>query len=135
MRAIRMERHGDHRDAPARELALPAPLATGQVLVAVEAAGVNPSDLGSIAGAFPHSPLPRIVGRDFAGRVVEGPPDLQGAAVSGSGGDLGTSRDGTVADYIVFQENQVSRPPASLSAQEARAAGCPFLPPRAPPEP
>ena len=57
----------------------------GDVLVKVDAAGINPSDLASIQGKFPGSVLPRIVGRDFAGTTVNGSADLTGAEVWGTG--------------------------------------------------
>jgi Alcohol dehydrogenase GroES-like domain len=43
----------------------------GDVLVRVEAAGINHSDIASVQGKFLSSVLPRIVGRDFAGTVVD----------------------------------------------------------------
>jgi glyoxylase-like metal-dependent hydrolase (beta-lactamase superfamily II) len=53
----------------------------------VEAASVNPSDVKNVAGQMESTVLPRIPGRDFAGVVISGPPDWQGAAVWGTDGD------------------------------------------------
>jgi len=43
----------------------------GEVLIEVEAAAINPSDIRIVEGLF-HSPLPRTPGRDYAGVVVGG---------------------------------------------------------------
>jgi len=126
MRALYIERHGPHAELRPREV--PDPDAgEGEVRVEIEAAGINPSDVGSVEGRFAHAVLPRIVGRDFTGRVVEGPPDLLGQAVWGSGGDLGITRDGTHAEQIVLPRRAVTRRPARLSVEEAAAAGVPFV--------
>ncbi len=104
----------------------PPPLGKGDVRVRVEAAAVNPSDVLSAEGRFPHAVLPRILGRDFAGRVVEGPADLVGAAVWGTGGDLGITRDGAHAEELVLPASGVARRPASLTPEQAASAGVPF---------
>jgi NADPH2:quinone reductase len=98
-----------------------------EVRVRVEAAGINPSDVGNVNGKFPVTKLPRIVGRDFAGMVVEGPRDLMNLPVWGSGGDIGFTRDGSHAEFINIPAAAVSRRPKNLSAEEAAAAGIPFL--------
>jgi NADPH:quinone reductase len=46
----------------------------GEVRVEVHAAAVNPSDIKSAEGGFGNARLPRILGRDFAGRVVRFDP-------------------------------------------------------------
>jgi NADPH:quinone reductase-like Zn-dependent oxidoreductase len=92
----------------------------------VQAAGINPSDVLSARGGFSHAHLPRILGRDFAGRVIDGPDELIGSEVWGSGGDLGIAIDGTHAEYIVIPSAAVSIRPQNLSAEEAAAVGVPF---------
>ena len=109
-----------------RDVATPSP-APGEVLVKIEAAGVNPSDVANICGAFPKTTLPRIVGRDFAGIVVEGPDALKGAKVWGSGGELGFTRDGSHAEYVALPAGDVSTRPANLTAAQAAAADLPFV--------
>ena len=93
----------------------------------VEASGINPSDVASVQGRFPVAVLPRIVGRDFAGRVVEGPADLIGTEVWGSGGDLGITRDGTHAEFVALPRQAVTRRSKNLSAEVAATAGVPFV--------
>jgi NADPH:quinone reductase-like Zn-dependent oxidoreductase len=97
------------------------------VLVKVEASGINPSDVASVQGRFPVSVLPRIVGRDFAGRVADGPAELVGTEVWGTGGDLGISRDGTHAEYLVIPQGAVACRPRNLSAEQAAVVGVPFV--------
>ena len=126
MQALHIKEHGAHLQLRASEVAAPRP-GPGEVLVSVEAAAVNPSDALSAEGRFPHARLPRTLGRDFAGRVVEGPPELVGAAVWGSGGDLGIGRDGTQAEFLVVPRDAVSVRPKNLSAEQAASAGVPFV--------
>jgi NADPH:quinone reductase len=61
------------------------------------------------------------------GRVCEGPADLLGQDVWGSGGDLGIGRDGTHAEYLALPRDGVALRPRALSAEEAAAVGVPFL--------
>jgi NADPH2:quinone reductase len=126
MRALQIRRHAAISKLTVSEVPCP-PVGPGQVRVEIEAAAINPSDVLSVEGSFPNSPLPRIVGRDFAGRVVEGSAELMGAAVWGSGGDLGITRDGTHAEYIVVPRDAVAIRPRTLSAEEAAATGVPFI--------
>ena len=125
MKAIHITAHGPHSalkpvDVPHR------PLPGGHVRVRVEAAAINPSDVLSAEGRFPHAVLPRALGRDFAGRVVEGPKDLVGAEVWGTGGDLGITRDGAHAEEIILPVAGVSRRPSNLTPEQAASAGVPF---------
>ncbi|MFT8242949.1 quinone oxidoreductase family protein [Roseomonas sp. BN140053] len=102
-------------------------LPPGWCLVEVAAAGVNPSDVKALLGAMPKAVFPRTPGRDFAGTVVEGPPELVGTEVWGSGGDVGISRDGSHARYLALPAEAVFRKPARLSMREAAAVGVPFV--------
>jgi NADPH2:quinone reductase len=126
MKAIYIQKHGAVADLKVSEV--PKPSITGdQVLVKIEASGINPSDIVSVEGRFAGSVLPRIVGRDFAGKVVEGPAELIGAEVWGTGGDLGISRDGTHAECVAIPMRAVARRPENFSEAEAAAVGVPFV--------
>jgi NADPH:quinone reductase-like Zn-dependent oxidoreductase len=99
----------------------------GQCVIEVHGAGVNPSDVKATLGAMPHAVWPRTPGRDYAGIVVDGPTNLIGRAVWGSGGELGIRRDGTHARYLVVNTESVREKPTSLSMLEASAVGVPFI--------
>jgi NADPH:quinone reductase-like Zn-dependent oxidoreductase len=126
MKALRISQHGPVSELKASDTPEPKP-GPGEVKVRVEVAGVNPSDVLSILGRFPNAQLPRVVGRDFAGTIVEGPSELVGTPVWGSGGDLGITRDGTHAEYLVIPRDAAARRPKNVSAEQGAAAGVPFL--------
>jgi NADPH:quinone reductase-like Zn-dependent oxidoreductase len=125
MWALKIDRHGSADDLRVSEVDRPR-IASGLALIEIEAAGVNPSDLVSAEGRFPHAVLPRILGRDFAGTVVDGPDELVGKKVWGTGGDLGIDRDGTHAEYLSVPVDAVSIRPTRLSAEQAACVGVPF---------
>lgn len=125
MLALRINEHKPVSELAVSEVSKPG-TALGDVLVEIRAAGINPSDVISAEGRFPHSVLPRILGRDFAGVVVEGPDELVGKDVCGSGGDLGISRDGTHAEYLSIPAGGVVIRPGNLSAEQAASIGVPF---------
>lgn len=99
----------------------------GQVVVEVACAAVNPSDVKAAIGMMPYAVWPRTPGRDFAGRIVDGPKHLIGAEVWGSSGDLGIRRDGSHATHLVLDDDCVARKPENISLIEAGAAGVPFV--------
>ena len=74
MKALQIRRFGSLDNLEVRDVA-ERPLPPDHVRIAVDAAGINPSDVGVVMGRFPHVTLPRMLGRDFAGRVIEGPHD------------------------------------------------------------
>lgn len=102
-------------------------LAEDEALVAVRAAGLNPSDVKNVAGKMSQTTLPRVPGRDFSGVVVDGPAADIGAEVWGSGGELGFTRDGSHANFLVIPAAGLSRKPASLTFAQAAAVGVPFV--------
>jgi NADPH2:quinone reductase len=98
-----------------------------QCLIEVHSAAVNPSDVKATLGAMPHAVWPRTPGRDYAGIVLEGPQHLIGKEVWGSGGELGISRDGTHAKYLLVDTLGVREKPATVTMLEASAVGVPFI--------
>lgn len=126
MRALRFDTFGDPTVLHVVEL--PAPKATKQeAVIRVEAASVNPSDVKNVAGLMDWTVLPRTPGRDFAGVVVAGPPEWEGAEVWGTGGDVGFTRDGSHAEFIKVPIEALSRKPEKLSFDEAAAVGVNFV--------
>ncbi|MDB5936961.1 MAG: oxidoreductase [Massilia sp.] len=129
MNAIRVAQQAANIDAltlPMVEVDRPA-AGPGQCVIEVRGASVNPSDVKAALGAMPHAVWPRIPGRDYAGVVIEGPAELLGKEVWGSGGELGIRRDGSHARYLVVDAASVRAKPAALSLFEAGAVGVPFI--------
>jgi len=96
-------------------------------VVEVVSAGVNPSDVKAVLGKMPHAVWPRTPGRDYAGIVRQGPVELLGKEVWGSGGELGIRRDGTHAKHLVIDPAHVREKPSTVSLREAGALGVPFV--------
>jgi NADPH2:quinone reductase len=127
MRAILIEHSGDPSELRPTEVPRPE-LGEDEVLVVVHAAAVNRSDVLNARGSFPFTTLPRIPGRDFAGVVVEGPQELLGTEVWGTGGgDLGFIRDGSHARYLAVPGNAVAPKSSTLSLEEAAASGLAYV--------
>jgi len=127
----RLRLHGKAADEnslvlPVERWEVPSP-SSGEVLVEIAAAGVNPSDVKAAIGMMPHAVFPRTPGRDFSGIVVAGEADLIGQEVFGSSGDLGIRRDGTHATHLIVEAAGVVRRPLTLSAEEAAGIGVPFV--------
>jgi NADPH:quinone reductase len=128
-RAVRLDAAAAIAEAIALRVApldLPR-LRDGEVLVVVAAAGVNPSDAKAALGLMPHAVFPRTPGRDFAGTVVEGPPEWIGKAVFGSSGELGIQRNGTHATHVAVEASALVEKPPTMSMDEAAAIGVPFV--------
>jgi NADPH:quinone reductase len=127
MQAVLIERFGDPSELRQTEVPRPVP-GDDEVLVEVHAAAVNRSDVLNVRGSFPFTTPPRIPGRDFAGVVVEGPQELVGTEVWGTGGgDLGFIRDGSHARYLAVPSNAVAPKSATLSLEEAAASGLAYV--------
>jgi NADPH2:quinone reductase len=127
MQAVLIERFGDPSELRQKEVPKPDP-GEGEVLVEVHAAAVNRSDVLNARGSFSFTTLPRIPGRDFAGVVVEGPRELVGTEVWGTGGgELGFIRDGSHAQYLDVSRNAVAPKSDTLSLEEAAASGLAYV--------
>jgi NADPH:quinone reductase len=130
--AIRVAAKVDSPDAldaelQLKETSLPRGLPGGHAVVEIRSAGVNPSDVRAVLGAMPHAVWPRTPGRDYAGVVVEGPRQLLGREVWGTGGELGIRRDGTHSRHLVLPAANLREKPAAISLVEAGAVGVPFI--------
>jgi NADPH:quinone reductase-like Zn-dependent oxidoreductase len=107
------------------ELTRPIP-APNQVLVRVQASGVNPLDTKIRAGKAAHAkqPLPAVLGLDMAGVVEEvgagvtafHPGDEVYGMVGGVGG-----HQGTLAEFVAASADLLAHKPKSLSMREAAA--------------
>jgi NADPH:quinone reductase-like Zn-dependent oxidoreductase len=98
-----------------------------EVLIEIRAAAVNPSDVKAATGSMPYAIFPRTPGRDYAGVVIDGPPEMLGREVFGSSGDLGIRRDGTHATHLAVEADAVVDKPKDISWEEAAGIGVPFV--------
>ncbi len=100
--------------------------AKGQVLVRIQASGVNPLDTKIRAGNAAHArhPLPAIFGIDMAGIVEAVGPDVtgfrRGDAVYGMTGGVGGIQ-GSLAEFAAVDADLIALKPSNLSMREAAA--------------
>lgn len=128
MRAVVIDAAGPADALRAASVPVPSPVLS-EVLVRVVAAGVNPIDAKTRAGAGVAGAIagyPATPGFDFSGVVVKSPyeahPLPPGTAVFGMASFPRTA--GTYAEYVVAPTLSLARKPASLSHVEA--AGVPL---------
>jgi NADPH:quinone reductase-like Zn-dependent oxidoreductase len=111
MRALRIHGYGGPEVMRIDEVPMPSP-ATGQILVHVRAASVNPIDWkirrGVLAAIFPLT-FPRILGRDCAGEV-------DGKLIAGV---ADPRAEGTHADYTLLTAAGTAPVPRGLEAAAA----------------
>jgi NADPH:quinone reductase-like Zn-dependent oxidoreductase len=126
MRAIQFKSFGPPDVLELAELPKPT-CVEGSAIVQVRSSSVNPSDVKNVAGLFEKTTLPRIPGRDFSGVVVEGPSSWLGVDIWGTGGDIGFTRDGSLAEFLSIPAAALARKPDSLSHEQASAVGVNFV--------
>jgi NADPH:quinone reductase-like Zn-dependent oxidoreductase len=68
-----------------------------------------------------------VPGRDFAGVVVDGPPEWIGVEVWGTGGDVGFTLDGSHAELLAVPVEALARMPERLSFDQAATVGVNFV--------
>jgi NADPH:quinone reductase len=127
MKAVRFSAFADNLENLSLQQIPDPVLYPGEVKIKVLAACINPSDLKNLQGRMASTTLPRTPGRDFAGIVVDGPANFRSMEVWGSGGDIGFSRDGSHAEFLVIPAEAVSAKPRNLSFEEAACVGVNFL--------
>jgi NADPH:quinone reductase-like Zn-dependent oxidoreductase len=126
MRALRFEKTGSLDELSIRDIPVPAP-AAAEVLVQVKAAAINPSDVRNVQGKMQETTVPRTPGRDFSGIVQEGPKELTGKSVFGSGGDLGFGRDGSHAEFLTVPACAVMPLPRNASFEQGAGIGVAYM--------
>jgi NADPH:quinone reductase len=123
MRAAVLEAFG--ADLVLRQVPRPVP-SRGEVLIRVEASGVNPLDTKIRAGGAAHAQVspPAILGIDLAGVVTAVGPGVTrfavGDEVYGMTGGVG-SLPGSLAEYSAVDSDLLAVKPAALSMAEAAA--------------
>jgi NADPH:quinone reductase-like Zn-dependent oxidoreductase len=117
MRAVRVHAYGGPETMRLDEVPMPTP-GVGERLVSLSAASVNPIDWkmrdGRLRSVFSLE-LPRVLGRDGAGTDVGSGERVMGLGAPG--------RDGTHAEYTVFQAHSSCVIPPEVSFEDAAAAG------------
>ena len=98
-----------------------------EALVRVHLAAINPSDVKASLGHMPQAVWPRTPGRDYVGTVEDGPAEWIGKTVFGSGGDVGITRDGSHAQWLVLPRRALLEKPAALSDGQAACFGVPYV--------
>jgi len=126
MQALRFPEFGSFEKLGVENVSDPQPR-PGEVVVRVRAASLNPSDAKNVLGRMEGTTLPRTPGRDFAGIVMKGPPEIIGMEVWGTGGDIGFTRDGAHAELIAVPAGGVRAKPKNLSFEEAAVVGVNFV--------
>ena len=115
MKAIVIPQYGGPEVLTVREMPLPQ-AAVGEILVHVQAAGVNFADIMSAAGGYPGTPQPPLIaGREYCGELE----DTKGAGTNVR--VMGYSQWGAFAEVVAGRQNYFWPVPAHWSAQEAAA--------------
>lgn len=95
------------------------------VLVRIEAIGLNPIDWKSVDFGFAISTLPAVNGRDLAGRIIEIGPDVKrlkiGDKVFGPSTQYRDFRSSAFQSYAVMQEHCLGIIPPNLTLEQASA--------------
>lgn len=125
MKAIRVHEFGGPEQLKLDEVPTPKP-GTGQVLVKVHAAGVNPYDTYMRAGLYPVKPsLPYTPGSDAAG-VIESVGEGVTKVKPGDRVYTAKTVTGAYAEYCLALENQVQALPANISFAQGAAIFVPY---------
>ena len=112
MKAIVISQYGGPEVLAVREMPNPEP-GEGEVLVRVQAAGVNFADIMSAAGGYPGTPPPPLIaGREYCG-VLDG--------TDGSKRVMGYLQWGAFAEAVAGRKNYFWPVPVHWTAQEAAA--------------
>jgi NADPH:quinone reductase-like Zn-dependent oxidoreductase len=124
MKAVRIHTHGGPETLVYEDAPRPTPL-TGEVLIRVRAASVNPVDWKIRDGygkeMFNHQ-MPLILGWDVAGTVEAIGPEVEkfklGDPVYGY---ISLLRDGAYAEFAIAKQEEIALKPASLDFVQAAA--------------
>jgi len=118
MRAIQVGRTGGPEVLELVDLAVPQP-ASGQVLVKLQAAGVNFIDTYLREGRYP-APLPFVLGQEGAGTVASVGEDVEGFREGDAVAWTGVR--GSYAEYAAVPARELVHVPAGISPDQAAAA-------------
>ncbi|MFF7364977.1 zinc-binding dehydrogenase [Streptomyces sp. NPDC008125] len=122
MKAFVVEKYGDRAGTRAAEVPDPE-VGAEDVLVRIDAAGVNPLDVrirnGDFKAFLPYR-LPLVLGNDLAGTVVRTGPSVTRFAVGDRVyGRPDKGRIGTFAELLAVHQDDLAPKPATLTMTEA----------------
>ncbi|GIG58948.1 NADPH:quinone reductase [Longispora fulva] len=123
-KAVRFSEYGGLEVLTVEEVDRPVP-GTGQVLVRVRAAGINPVEVGILSGFFAErwpATLPAGLGSDLAGVIEEVGEDVRGFVVGEE--VLGFTHTfeltrGSFAEYVLVEATELVLKPAGVSWEAA----------------
>lgn len=125
MKAIVVHEYGEPEVMKVEDVPKPEPKGA-QVLVKVQAAGVNPVDTYLRTGIHAHAPkLPYTPGKDAAG-VVEAVGDGVARFKTGDRVYTADSLTGTYAEYSLCNENQLGRLPDNVGFDDGAGVWTPY---------
>ena len=124
MKAIRVHQFGGPEVLRLEAVPTPVP-GPGQVLVSVQAAGVNPVDTYFRSGSNPALPLPYTPGLDAAG-VVAAIGDGVNSVVPGARVYTASTISGAYAEFTLCDAKQVHPLPANISFEQGAGVNVPY---------
>lgn len=125
MKAIVVHEYGGPEVMKVEDVDVPQP-AAGQVLVKIEAAGVNPVDTYLRSGNHAHAPkLPYTPGKDGAGLVAKCGESVA-KFIPGDRVYTAGSLTGTYAEYALCEEGHLGRLPESVSFGQGAGIWTPY---------
>ena len=122
MKAIRIHTFGEPEVMQLEEVPDPQP-GSGQVVVRVQAVGVNPVETYIRSGIYPKPPTPYTPGNDGAGVIAAIGLDVQGVAV-GDRVYIAGSSSGTYAELAVCSATRVHPLPEPASFAQGEPSMC-----------
>jgi len=124
MKAVRIHDFGGSEVLSYEDVERPK-AAKDEVLVRVRAASASPIDWKVRAGylrGWMDVPLPTVLGRDFAGDIVELGDGVEGFKVGDAVfGSVGELHRGSYAEYIVVKQDEIAPKPTSIDYVTAAA--------------
>ncbi|MDX1957371.1 MAG: zinc-binding alcohol dehydrogenase family protein [Leptospiraceae bacterium] len=130
MKAVRIYEHGKAEELKYEDIPIPE-LKEGEVLIQVKAISLNHFDILSRKGIYPKMKLPRVIGMDCAGEVIDSKSKnskwKQGDKVLVLGETLGLGGPGAYSEFVNVPEEEVFAIPEGLSFQESASIGISYL--------
>ncbi|MCA3727562.1 MAG: zinc-binding dehydrogenase [Phenylobacterium sp.] len=121
MKTVRFHELGPANVLRLEEVDAPTP-GPGDLLVKVEAAGLNFSDIGKRLGRYLEpTPLPFTPGSEVCGEVVAVGPGVSGRRVGDRVAGVSPSRSGGYAEYALLPDHVAAIVPSTVSAEDALA--------------